>query len=176
MVASMKKVTSKLRGFKLTKKTMKKSTTVALISAAAMFTMTGCSMLGGLFGPSLAPGESFINDLKVGDCVILNDPEATVAESVKKIDCSEPHEDEVFHIFQADLSQRPSDEALFDYADEVCTPQFEAYVGTAYEDSSLFTWSFIPLQDAWDDGDRQITCMVSPLDGLLESSVKNSGL
>ena len=69
----------------------------------------------------------------------------------------------------------PGVEVLFAYAETNCLPPFEAYVGLAYDASSLTAGSIVPKEDGWKNGQRSITCYVgsadeTPVTGSLKGS------
>ena len=60
---------------------------------------------------------------------------------------------------------------------ETCTPAFEEYVGTPYEESSLDATWYFPNASNWDAGEHVIACVAVPLEApSLTQSVKDSNL
>lgn len=130
---------------------MKKSILAAVaISVAAL---SGCSLLGGATVEEL--------QLTVGECV----EEASVTEEGEQeigalpvVDCAEPHHAEVFHTIQLTDESYPAD--VTTQAEEACYGEFENYVGIPYEDSLYYFTATYPTQGSWDQGDRQIACLL----------------
>jgi hypothetical protein len=115
--------------------------------------------------------------LKVGDC--FNDSAAMLTGDeiyrVPSIPCSEPHDNEVFHVARYSGSTY-SVEEIGEFADRVCYGAFGPYVGRSYETSVIdFTW-FIPTPGSWSQGDREITCIAFHMNlEKLRGSVRGSG-
>ena len=117
-------------------------------------------------------------ELAVGDCfddgdLLLGDIEE-VGE-VPLVECSEPHDNEVYAVITVDGEVFPGDQAIQAEADEVCLDAFDPFVGLDYDSSALdFGW-LVPTADSWDMGDRVVACFVYRLDlakvsGTLEGS------
>ena len=121
--------------------------------------------------------SSNAGDLAVGHCF---DEPAAVEEvtDVQRHPCNEAHTSEV--IFVGDLlgstEVYPSDEELGAYFDANCVPAFNAYTGRDYQsDTELDIGSFIPTEEGWKDGDREMTCYAIRVDGAATSQSVKSG-
>lgn len=97
--------------------------------------------------------------LAVGTCF---DDEGAGGEvtDVPVVDCDEPHDNEVFHVFDLPDGDWPGDEAVLDAADEVCLGEaFTTFVGTPYLDSEVDAFSITPTQGSWEQADdREVIC------------------
>jgi hypothetical protein len=118
--------------------------------------------------PSFDPGgegeETSAFDLAVGDCFSVESDELTL---VTVVACAEPHEYEVFALFDhpaAADAEYPGDAQLLAEADALCEPLFEAYVGHDYQTSIWYITSLTPSDQTWADGDREITCLLNQQD------------
>ncbi len=117
-------------------------------------------------------------DLQVGDCFVLNDPNATTVEEVPHRPCTETHQFEV--IFKAtdpspDGAAYPGTTAFDKVVQAQCAPAFATYVGIPFDDSALELGYLYPQADSWGKGRRTITCYVSlPNNAMLTSTVKDS--
>jgi hypothetical protein len=110
-----------------------------------------------------ACGGGNVFTLEVGTC--FDDTDETEVSSVPEVDCSEPHDNEVFAVFDYTQSDTfPGSEAMNDAAQELCIAQFEAYVGLSYPESALEVFPITPTQGSWDNGDREIICALYNLD------------
>jgi hypothetical protein len=99
----------------------------------------------------------------VGTC--FDDTDETEVSSVPEVDCSEPHDNEVFAVFDYTASDTfPGSSAMNDAAQELCVAEFEAYVGLSYPESALEVFPITPTQGSWDNGDREIICALYNLD------------
>lgn len=97
--------------------------------------------------------------LEVGTC--FDDPESFEEVSdVPRVDCPEPHDNEVIALRQLDGSSFPGDDIVAGLADELCLAAFDEYLGIAYADSIYeFGW-LVPTQASWDSGDREVICFI----------------
>jgi len=104
--------------------------------------------------------------IRVGDC--LNSSvmsEQTELQTIPVVPCSEPHEDEVYYVFDSTASEYPGEDELKNEARETCIDEFADFVGLAYDESSLDYWPMYPTEQSWEQGDREILCMVYDLSG-----------
>ena len=106
---------------------------------------------------SACGGGGNVFTIEVGAC--FDDTEESQVSSVPEVDCAEPHDNEVFAVFDyTDADTFPGNEALDAAATDLCIAQFQDYVGAAYLDSTLEVFPIIPTQASWDDGDREVIC------------------
>jgi hypothetical protein len=133
-------------------------------------------LLGSLIVVALtvtACGSASVFDLSVGDC--FDDPAAGgEISSVDAVDCAEPHDNEVYALYDYDGDSYPGVDAMGAAADEGCEARFEDYVGIAYLDSELFYTHLTPTQESWDDGDREIVCVLYEPNTKLEGSMEGA--
>ena len=126
----------------------------------------------------LAACSGNVFELAVGDC--FDDGDMVLGEleeigDVPLVDCSAPHDNEVYAVVTVDGEVFPGEEAIQTQADEVCFDAFDPFVGLDYESSALdFGW-LIPTADSWEMGDRIVACFVYRYDlakvsGTLEGS------
>jgi Septum formation len=122
-----------------------------------------------------ACGTASVFDLTVGDC--FDDPsESGEISSVSAIDCAQPHDNEVFALYDYDGSgDYPGEGTLTTAADDGCIDRFDAYVGTPYLDSEVFSTHLIPTEESWGTGDREIVCVLYIPNEKIEGSLEGSG-
>lgn len=102
--------------------------------------------------------------LEIGDCLIL--PTEDTFDDVRTLDCTESHDAEVFFVGDHPDGDFPSDDAFESFVDEVCLPAFAAYTGSDYyEQEVLDVGWFTPTEGAWEGGDREVVCHLTPADG-----------
>ncbi|MBC7291384.1 MAG: septum formation family protein [Actinotalea sp.] len=142
----------------------------------------GCS----LFGSDDRGQEIDVVTVEVGDC--LRAPEKSQAQivTVRKVDCKEPHEHEVYAtepfagVDGATPGGYPGDAALTAFAQARCLEEFEGYVGVDYRDSSLFFTWLLPSPRGWEgEGkhrDRSVVCLVTGTGEPRTGSVRQTGL
>jgi hypothetical protein len=117
-------------------------------------------------------------ELSVGDCVRTpEDPDVvTGAAEVTVVDCDEPHELEVIHVFSPGPDEVAGDALLDAVVDECLGSAFEGYLGVPAEESE---WRLLPIPPSDADlerGDRRVVCTVRPPDGgTTEGSVRAAG-
>ena len=158
-----------------------RSTLIAASSAALLVvSLAGCSMIGDTVGQVVdVDGDTSAFDVKVGDCI--NDAEATAAEEVSNVtvvECTEPHDYEAYEALDLPDGEYPGADAVDTSAGETCTAAFDGFAGIAYDDSQLDFTYFAPTSASWDEGDREILCLIVDLDEtgeLKQSTVSLEG-
>lgn len=133
-------------------------------------------------GAIVAQGAVDAFAMRVGDC--FND-EASVptdgdyeVSSVPGVPCSEPHDNEVFAIFDVDIAEFPEGDGMSALAFDSCLERFEGFVGRDYQTSALDIVTLYPSQESWTrQGDREVVCAVYDLNAAkLTGSARDSGL
>jgi hypothetical protein len=110
-----------------------------------------------------ACGGGNVFNLEVGTC--FDDTDETEVSNVPVVDCSEPHDNEVFAVFDyTETDTFPGGTEMNAAAQDLCVAEFEAYVGLGYLESELNVFPITPTQGSWDDGDREIICALYNLD------------
>ena len=105
-------------------------------------------------------GDMSAFTLQVGDCYDDAVMASEEVSAVPAIPCSEPHDNEVFALFDMEGDVFPGDEAALALADERCLEYFAEYVGTTYQKSVLAITHLVPSAGSWDQiGDREIVCV-----------------
>ncbi len=108
--------------------------------------------------------------LEEGDC--FDDPEvSTDIRAVPPVACDQPHDNEVFATFDLVGATYPGGEALEDEALAGCTDRFPGQVDARFAEADLVIGVLVPTRDSWEDGDREVVCVVSSPDGLLTGSL-----
>ena len=134
-------------------------------------------------GSIVAEGEIDAFAMNVGDC--FNDPQqmdedgsAVEVEGVAGLPCSEPHDNEVYAVFDVSLATFPGEAAMFDVATEECLDRFDSFVGRAYQDSVLDIFTLYPNQYSWSQvNDREVVCAVYHIEGeKLKGSSRGSSI
>jgi hypothetical protein len=118
-------------------------------------------------------GDLTANDLRVGDCFDLKEPDAEEIFDVTAHPCTEAHEYEVFYVGSLADGQYPTDDVTTTFVVDNCGPAFDAYVGKAYADSQLDFSYLSPSVESWRDGDRSVQCAAfDPRNARLTISIK----
>lgn len=133
------------------------------VAVAAVFLLAACS-------------EGNVFSLEVGTCFNDADSTATELSEVPIVDCSEPHDNEVYHLFDLPDGDYPGEAAVSTAANEGCLDAFAGYVGTAYLDSELDYFPLTPTSGSWDAGDREVVCALYDLTlAQLTGSMQGAG-
>ncbi len=109
--------------------------------------------------------------VELGDCI--QDPtagadpnEVAEVQSIEAVPCDEPHDGEVYHVFDMPDGDYPGDEAVLAAVEEGCVAAFADFVGKPYEESSLDYLSLQPTQETWEQmDDREVVCIVADPSG-----------
>jgi hypothetical protein len=100
-------------------------------------------------------------EMRVGDC--FDDGSAfsgNEVDSVPGVPCSQPHDNEVYAVFDVTAASFPGD-AIAEMAHDGCLARFETFVGKDYESSSLDIATLYPSRESWDgQNDREVVCAV----------------
>lgn len=97
-------------------------------------------------------------DLAVGTCFDVPSQDTNIT-TVTRHDCAAAHDAEVFHVVKYTGADYPISLSLDSFIDDTCVPAFTTYVGPAVATSRDLTFGyFYPSRDAWNDGDRTVTC------------------
>lgn len=124
----------------------------AVLAAGALALLSACS------------GTSVLS-LEVGQCITDTAQEGQVS-SVPVVECTEPHNGEIYALPQLPEGDFPGDQAVKDQGDQLCAGQpFQDYVGVPYQQSEIYYTKLLPSAETWADGDREIVCILANQDG-----------
>ena len=118
-------------------------------------------------------------DLAVGDCYdAIEDEESDLFLAAAIRSCEEPHLHEVFAIVELENpigAPFPNDRDLENASVDLCDPAFEEYVGTPIDDSRYDYLYYMPSDVTWENGDREVMCVVDDRGDRIVGSVKGTG-
>ena len=120
--------------------------------------------------------------IRPGDCFneagALDMDQAGEVSSLPGVPCSEPHDNEVYAVFEVSFNEFPGDDQIADSAFEQCLDRFSSFVGTDYESSTLDIAALYPSNESWSIQDnREVICAVYDMNGgKLEGTAKNSAI
>jgi hypothetical protein len=125
-------------------------------------------------GAIVGAGSVDAFQMRVGDC--FNDGSTfddSEVNSVPGVPCSEPHDNEVYAVYDVTAQSFPGD-AIAEMAHEGCVERFEAFVGKDYDSSSLDIATLYPSRESWNgQNDREVVCAVYDIElSKLTGSVK----
>jgi hypothetical protein len=129
---------------------------IALVVLAIAFLLSSCSREN---APTLMLGSCFDDSL------------SSEMENVSIVNCSEPHTDEVFAMFEVEGSVWPGTHSVNLLAEDACIARFEPFVGVTYENSQWYIGTVSPNKESWENSDdRGVICTVEPFDGTVVGS------
>ncbi|MDT0331046.1 septum formation family protein [Nocardiopsis lambiniae] len=121
------------------------------------------------------PEDTDVFDIFLGDC--LTEFGEGEISSVPRVDCAEPHLYEVYHV--GDLSESgsyPGQDELGRMAFDFCVEPFETFTGEAHGSSSLDIEPLFPVENGWNEGDREVLCLIYDRDGDTVGSLGGTAL
>ena len=129
-------------------------------------------------GAIVEAGALDADELQVGDCLDWpgsGGDEIEVFDSVRARPCSEPHDMEVYAVLEypsVSGTSFPGDEVLTNWGFDKCFAGFQQYIGASYQSvPDIDITIFWPSEDAWDQDDRTVHCLMIPY----EDGVKLTG-
>lgn len=134
--------------------------------------MTGCSIIQEVLGQEsvtrdaqteevVEAGSADVFNLHVGDCFDDDSVNDTGVTDVPAVPCAEPHDNEIYYIFDLPDGDFPGVSGIETSAYDGCYAQFEGFVGVAYDASVLDYWPIYPSEESWNSlGDREVICSV----------------
>jgi hypothetical protein len=137
--------------------------------ALAAVSLSGCSLITGMLS-----GEDDVFTLKAGDCINDYGDEEQVA-TVPTVDCSTPHDYEVYSVATIDGEDYPGSTEVDAKADTLCLDAFEGFVGMSFEDSIYYYTYLTPSGDSWATGDREVVCTIADYDEDAEAIIQVTG-
>lgn len=118
-------------------------------------------------------GDVRADRVRVGDC--FDDQDDASVETLPVVPCDEPHDNEIYEVFDLTGSSWPGQDEVERMAAEGCLGPFADYVGTSLAESSLEAFPITPSEQSWDEfDDRQVLCIVTDPAGEIEGSVAGS--
>jgi hypothetical protein len=120
----------------------------SLIGLVLLITISGCT-------------QNNVFVLSLGDCFDDESSSSDEVSEVPIVECSDPHDNEVYAVHEMTDSAYPGFDSTGDRADGLCLADFELL---KHENLELdFGW-LIPTDRSWANGDREIICFVYRVD------------
>ena len=130
-----------------------------------------------LAGGLIACGQQSVFSLPVGTC--FDDQADGEISSVPEVDCSQPHDNEVFALIEyTETETYPGADQMSALSEDLCIARFEDYVGLDYQSSALAVFPIFPTEESWNqDDDREVICALynadlSKLTGSMEGAAR----
>lgn len=141
---------------------MKRLVASAVIGAVAVFGGAGLmddNTVRGDDGEIIEGGGLGALRMQNGDC--FNLPDADQVASLEGVPCGDPHDAEVYALFDIPGTTFPGDAAVVTAAETGCYDRFEGFVGHDYETSALDFYFLHPLEASWTElDDREVVCAI----------------
>lgn len=104
-------------------------------------------------------GSLSVFDLRVGDCLgdVPDDEEYT---SLPAVPCAEPHEGEVYAVFDLPAGDFPGVTQVTGLAEDGCNDRVDVLPPAVATDPALGLFTITPSDDSWDTGDREVSCLL----------------
>jgi hypothetical protein len=149
-----------------------------IVAAALLLAGCGDNAVRGEDDQVVEAGDVGAFEVRVGDCFDDGQlsAEASEVQEVDAIPCDQPHDNEVYAIFELPDGDYPGEEAVVEQSGEGCDERFAEFTGTAYQDSQLEITQLFPTEDSWntlDDG--EVVCAVYDPSGPVEGSLQGKG-
>ena len=109
-------------------------------------------------------GDISATALRVGDC-INNLRDSNNVQSLPGVPCSQPHEGEVFAVFDLPAGAYPGGAAVEDQVTKECNDRITSYSPGSAQDPDVGLFSVYPLEQNWNSGDRQVVCIATAKSG-----------
>lgn len=146
---------------------MKRVVASAVIGAAAIFGGAGIfddNTVRGDNGEIIEGGGLGVFVMQAGDCFNLPDGDTVI--SIEGVPCKDPHDAEVYAMFDLADGPYPGQSAIDSESDNGCFERFEAFAGIDYAESVLGIYSLQPSEEGWNElDDREVVCSVVNYDG-----------
>ncbi len=120
--------------------------------------------------------------IRLGDCFdntrALSSEDGGEVSSLPGVPCAEPHDNEVYAVFDVDYEAFPGDDRMGELAFEACLNRFESFVGLPYDASTLDITALYPSTDSWRmQDDREVVCAVYDMNGgKLKGTAKDAAI
>ena len=114
---------------------------------------------------SAEPEDTSVFEVEVGQCIDTETADGEQVSSLPVVDCSQPHQGEIYALPQLPDGAFPGDAAVTQAAEEECLGQaFTDYVGVSYQESEFEVAPYLPNAESWAGGDREIVCVIASSD------------
>ena len=151
---------------------MRRRLTAALLALALATAACGAAEPGAQrdeAGAIASEGAVDPFEVKLGDCVdqpVSSTEQVEEVESVKAVPCAQPHDGEVYAVFDLPDGDFPGESEVSKAGEDRCVEQFATFVGKPYEDSQYDITSLFPTRESWEEqDDREYVCIVVAPEG-----------
>jgi hypothetical protein len=134
-------------------------------------------LTGGCSGPDQADSELDAFQMQVGDCFDDDLLSGSEVSGLPGIPCEQPHDNQVYALFDLSAPEFPGDDAVLALANEGCLERFPDAIGTSYEASVYAFTTLTPTERSWTElADREVVCIAYHMEmEKLTTTVLGSG-
>jgi hypothetical protein len=119
-----------------------------------------------------AGGDVKVQQLKTGQC--LNGlEESSAIRNLPVVPCAQPHEGEVFAVFELADGDYPGDQAVAKLAEDGCVDRLETSAPKAADNPDLEIYFLHPTRSSWRLGDQGVTCVAMSSTGKVTGSIQD---
>jgi hypothetical protein len=118
------------------------------------------------------PAPVDVQEIQEGDC--LNSQHASTVETVPRVPCTKPHDEEVIALRDLARGRWPGDKAIERRGDQLCSAAFTSFVGIPFDRSRLDLSWYTPTKEGWNLGDHTVVCTVSDPGGKTAGTLRGS--
>jgi hypothetical protein len=141
--------------------------------------LTGCGVVSQI--TDAAQGKKDVFSIQLGDCTNEDASQTGEVTSVRDVPCDQAHDNEVYLVWELDGDEFPADiafpgdDAIFAAADSGCGPYFETWIGAPFAETSLNYFPYVPGEESWGQGDREVVCLAFDENGQATGSLEGKG-
>lgn len=120
-----------------------------------------------------SPDPVPFTQIRSGDC--LNRPLGTTRiDSVPRVPCTHPHDEEVYAIVDLGDGPWPGEDAVDARALQLCSVAAEPFLGISAEDTLLDLRRYQPIEISWEYGENTVLCRVADPLGKTTGTLRGS--
>lgn len=138
-----------------------RNTSLTLLATGAAVSLSACGLVNSFLG------AGNVMEIQVGDCFTEAEMETALGggdeiSEIPLIDCSEPHDSEVFYVEDLPEGDFPGEASVMASMEEICSGSaFEEFIGVDYMESEIYAAGLYPNSQGWElFDDREILCYV----------------
>jgi hypothetical protein len=113
-----------------------------------------------------------LDKLRAGDCIDPAPEESATVEDLPVVPCRQPHDEEVIAWRDLGAGPWPGDKAIDARSEEICSTEFEIYVGIPIDQSRYDLFWYSPDKETWQSGDHFLLCTASDPSGKTTGTLR----
>jgi hypothetical protein len=113
-----------------------------------------------------------VQQLAPGQCLNGLEESSTI-RNLPVVPCTQPHEGEVFAVFELPDGDYPGDQDVAKKAEDGCVDRLETHAPKAADDPNLEIYFLHPTRSSWRLGDQGVTCVAMSGTGKVTGSIQD---